>query len=253
MRRIVPLLLLPILATLAAFTVARAEDSGFTPAQRAEIVSILRHALATDPTILRDAVAALREDEAERKEAASRDALVQYQAALTADPADPQAGDPHGDVTVVEFYDLQCPYCRTMVPALAQLLHSDAHVRLVYKDIPVLGPGSQLGARAVLAARLQSADGYAKLQEAIMQGSRQISEDSLRADAARAGLDWPRLRHDMADPAIAARLQTNLDLARALGVEGTPVFVIGKRMVPGAVALAELQTAVSAARAGTAQ
>ena len=242
--------ILTVLLGLLAMPIAQAADAPpapFTPAQRAEIVAILRQALVSDPTILRDAVTALQQAEAGNRDAAASGAIEQAGAALTANQGDPVAGNPQGDVTVVEFYDLRCPYCRRMMPVIDSLLRQDPNIRLVYKDIPILGPGSVLGARAVLAARRQG--GYAKLQSAIMRGSAQITDDSLHAEAQASGLDWTRLQRDMADPAIAARIKTNLDLARALGIDGTPAFVIGHRLVPGAVELADLQEAVAAARA----
>lgn len=228
---------------------ARADTmpSAFTAAQRAEIVQIVRDAMKADPTILRDAVEALQVNEANVKEAAARVAISHAEPGLSKAPGDPVAGDPNGDVTVVEFYDLRCPYCRQMLPVLAQMLHADAKIRLVYKDIPILGPASVLGAKAVLAAQRQG--GYLKLHDLIMAGPPNITEDSLRADAGRAGLDWDRLQHDMADPAIEKRISDNLDLAHALGIEGTPAYVIGAKLLPGAVDLAGLQGAIAAARA----
>jgi protein-disulfide isomerase len=104
-----------------------------------------------------------------------------------------------------------------------------------------------LGARAVLAAQRQG--GYQRLHDAIMAGPPNITEDSLHQDVSRTGLDWDRLQHDMADPAITARIDANLALARDLGVDGTPVYVIGAHMLPGAVDLADLQGAVAELRA----
>jgi protein-disulfide isomerase len=225
-----------VLAVIAAVLLAvappaRADDSkpGFTPAQRAEIVQILREALKADPSILRDAVAALQADDAAVKEVAARAVIAQQGPALTR---------AEGDV--------RCPYCRRMLPIVAQLLHTDPRIRLVYKDIPILGPASVLGARAVLAAQRQG--GYQKLHDIIMAGSPNVTEESLQADAGRAGLDWARLQKDMADPDIERRLSVNLGLAHALGIEGTPAYVVGGRLLPGAVELAELQDAVAAAR-----
>jgi protein-disulfide isomerase len=250
-----PFLALLLLAGLLGTMPGRAEEaktpapappSAFTPAQRAEIVVILRQALASDPSILRDAIVALQADEVRQHEAAAQAAIQSLTPALVATPGDPVAGNPQGDVTLVEFYDLHCPYCRRMLPVLDQLLHTDPKLRVVYKDIPVLGPGSQLGARAVLAAQRQG--GYGQLQKAIMKAGGPITEESLHTAATRVGLDWARLQRDMADPAIEARIDANLDLARQLGVDGTPAFVVGTRMLPGAVDLAELQDAVAAAR-----
>jgi protein-disulfide isomerase len=232
---------------LAAPGAARADTAtAFTPAQRAEIVQIVRDALKADPGILRDAIEALKADEARAREAAAREAIDRAGPALTKAAGDPVAGNPDGDVTIVEFYDLRCPYCRQMQPILAQLLAADPRIRLVYKDIPVLGPASVLGAKAVLAAQHQG--GYLKLHDLIMAGPPTITEDSLRADAGRAGLDWDRLQRDMADPAIEKRIAENLNLAQALGIEGTPAYVVGRQLLPGAVDLAELQGAIAAVR-----
>ncbi len=237
---------LALLATLALPPAARADDPAFTPAQRIAIVGIVREALKSDPSILRDAIGALQEDEANIKQAAARAAITKAGPTLTKDAGDPVAGNPNGDVTVVEFYDVRCPYCRKMLPVVAELLHDDPRIKLIYKDIPILGPASVLGAKAVLAAQRQG--GYQKLHDLVMAGPPTVTEDSLHADALRAGLDWDRLQRDMADPAIEKRLDDNLSLARALGIDGTPAYVIGAKLLPGALDLAELQEAVAAAR-----
>ncbi len=220
----------------------------FTPAQRAEIVGIVRDALRSDPSILRDAIAALQAQDRDQQEKASKAALARDRKALFSDPADPVAGNPAGNVTVVEFYDTRCPYCRQLEPTIAALLKADPNVRLVYKDLPILGPSSMLEARALLAAQRQG--GYLRLQQAFMQGSGEASPATIRAAAEKAGLDAARLLRDMDDPAIAARLQANLALARDLDIEGTPVIVVGDRMILGAVDLPDLRGAVAQARKG---
>jgi protein-disulfide isomerase len=234
-----------VLALLAAWPAAARADS-FTPQQRAEIVAIVRQALRDDPSILRDAVGALQQDEGKRQQSAARAALATRSHQLRDDPADPVAGNPHGDVTVVEFYDPRCPYCRAMRPVVAQLLAADPGVRLVYKDIPVLGPDSRMDARALLAAQRQG--GYLPMQAAEMAADARPTEDGLRQQAAHLGLDGARLVRDMADPAIKDRLGANVALAKALGIDGTPTFVIGDQIIPGAVPLSELRGAVAAAR-----
>jgi protein-disulfide isomerase len=243
--------LLTALAALACLLLAPAaradEPPAFTPAQRAAIVKILREALTSDPSILRDAVIALQQDESDIKEAAMREAIGKVAPSLTQVPGDPAAGNPQGDVTVVEFYDVRCPYCRRMLPVVADLLRGDPKIRLIYKDIPILGAASVLGAKAMLASQRQG--GYQRLHDIVMAGPPSLTEDSLHADALHAGLDWDRLKRDMADPAIEQRLDRNLDLAHALGIDGTPAYVIGARLLPGAVELADLRAAVAQARA----
>ncbi len=233
-------------ALLLALTGVAAAQPAFTPAQRAEIVEIVRNALRTDPTILRDAVAALQQDDTARQESASRAAIAGLGAALTATPGDPVAGNPKGDVTLVEFYDIRCPYCRRMQPVMADLLRQDPRLRVVFKDIPILGPGSVLGARAVLAAQNQG--GYLKLRDALMAGPATIDLDVIKSAAEQTGLDWERLRKDMESPEVQARITANLALARKLNIEGTPAYVIGGRLLPGAMELAELKDVVAAAR-----
>ncbi len=233
-----------LLIALALLTMAgrpAAADS-FTPSQREEIVRIVRDALKSDPSILRDAVAGLQADEARRQESATSDVLGMLAGKLV-DPADPVAGNPTAPVTIVEFYDPRCPYCKSMLPTLAELLHDDPNVRLVYKDWPILGPMSQLESRALLAAQRQG--GYLKLQSALMQSGGQQTPDSIRALADQLGLNGGRILRDMDDPAIKQRLDATMALAQQLGLQGTPALVIGHKLIGGAVELAELRQAVA--------
>ena len=224
-----------------------ARAASFTPEQRAEIVAILREALRSDPSILRDAIQALRAAEGAQRDQAVHAAIARNRAALAADPADPVAGNPAGNVTAVEFYDTRCPYCRRMLPTMEALLKAEPGVRLVYKDLPVLGPASLLEARALLAAQRQ--DGYLRLQGALMRNSSAPSStpEGIRAEAERQGLDGARLLRDMDDPAIRARLEANARLARDLAIDGTPTLVIGDTLIPGAAGLADLRVAVAVA------
>ncbi len=237
----------PILLGLWALSVAIPASAAetFDAIQRAEIVRIIRDALATDPSILRDAVAALQTAERQQQEA---DAATRVAANLgkLINPADPVAGNPKGDVTIVEFFDVRCPYCKRMEPPMAELLAQDRRVRLIYKDLPVLGPASMLGARALLAAQKQGR--YEAMRDALMGTTAPITDDTIRAEAQKLGLDRARLIKDMDDPVIAARLEANLALAASLAIQGTPALVVGGALLPGAVDLTELKRAVALAR-----
>lgn len=225
---------------------AQTPAASFTPEQRTEIVTILRDALRTDPTILRDAVAAMQLQETAREAATVRDTIARLGPTLTANPGDPVAGNPRGDVTLVEFYDVRCPFCRRMLPVLAELLKRDPGLRIVYKDLPILGPPSVLAARALLAAQGQG--GYFRLHDALMAGPPDIDAARLQATATGAGLDWDRLQRDMAAPEVQSRLAANLALGQQLHIDGTPAYVVGARMIPGAVDITELQAALAQAR-----
>ena len=129
---------------------------------------------------------------------------------------------------------------------MAQLLTQDPDVRLVYKDLPVLGPASVLAAHALLAAQQQN--GYSRLRTALMQAPPDYTKEQILAIALKVGLDGGRLSHDMDSAAIDARLDANRQLAKALALDGTPALVIGDTLVPGEIDFAELQKAVVAAR-----
>lgn len=226
-------------------TPARAAEE-FTAPQRAEIVKILRDALRLDPSILRDAIEAMRNDENRQQVETARAAIAAARAELN-NPADYVAGNPLGDVTVVEFFDVRCTYCRKLQPAMAALLRGDPNIRLVFKDLPILGQPSVLGAKALLAAQPQG--GYGKLRELLMTQAAPPTLESIRADAQSLGLDAGRLLREMDSPAVAARIDANLALAARLGIQGTPAMVIGDVLIPGAVDVAELQQSVQQARA----
>jgi protein-disulfide isomerase len=235
------------LTLLLVLSAPAAQAAEFTPAQRSEIVAIMRDALKQDPSILRDAVVALQADEAERSQTATRRAIGQVQGQLVA-PADPVAGDPHGDVTIVEFFDTRCPYCRKMEPVMDSFLAQDRKVRLVYKDLPILGPASVLGTKALLAAQNQNA--YTRMRDAVMKLPPDTTLPQIEAAARGLGLNWPQMAKDMADPSVQARIDANLKLAHTLGIQGTPALVIGNDLVPGAIDLPDLQKAVAEARRG---
>ena len=229
---------------LTAARVVHAEAP--TPEQRQEMVRVMREALVQDPSILRDALIALQKDDARRQEKVTRDVLAMMGPHLS-NPADPVAGNPLGDVTVIEFYDTRCPYCRKMPPIIAELLGTDNRIKFVMKDMPILGPASQLESQALLAVQRQG--GYFKLQDAIMQSTAPSTRDSLKDLANRLGLDGNAMLRDLDDPVIKARLKANIDMAAQLGIEGTPAFIIGDRMIGGAAELPELRQAVADARA----
>ena len=252
----VPLIFLLIGGALAGTAAAQTSLMGqpsvvgqpsFTPGQREEVVGILRDALRQDPSILREALVALQADEARREDGVQREVLALLGGKLV-DPADPVAGNPQARVTLIEFFDTRCPYCRRLLATTDELLRTDPDVRIVFKDVPVLGPSSQLESRALLAAQRQG--GYFPMQQALMHGGGVPTRDTLRAEAERQGLDGGRLVRDIDDPAIKARLDGNIALAQQIGLQSTPALVIGGRLVQGAVELGDLRAMVAQARDG---
>ena len=165
------------------------------------------------------------------------------------DPRSPVMGNPEGDVTVVEFFDYRCPYCRRVAPDLEALIDGDPDVRVVFKEWPILGRASVLAARAALAAHAQGL--YWGVHTALMTGALEADEDAIVAFAQSLGADGDRLRADMASDAVTEALIANDELARTLGLSGTPAFVIGDTVVPGAIPVDQMRALVAEARAGS--
>ncbi len=161
-------------------------------------------------------------------------------------PGDPILGNPAGDLTIVDFYDLRCGPCRAMEPRLRRLLAADHGIRYVPIDDPILGPASQLGVAALFAAQEQGA--YAALRARLLIETAPPSLRVIRADAVALGLDWPKLEMTMSGDAVARRITANLARGRALGIRGVPTFVIGSILVPGALGEADLVAVVAIAR-----
>jgi len=236
------------LLALATLLPGAALAQALTPAQREEVLGLLRQSLRDDPSILREALAGLEQAEARDREAAQGRALAQHADALFRDAGDPVRGNPQGRVAMVEFFDARCGYCKQMHPVMEQLLARERDLRVVLKDLPILGPNSVLATRALLAAQRQN--GYGPLHDALMRLREDTTEPVLRREAERLRLDWPRLRREMEEPAVTARIERNVTLARALEIQGTPAFIIGTTILPGATDLATLQGLVARARAG---
>lgn len=221
-------------------------QQGFTPEQRAAIVEILREALRSDPSILEEAIIALQARDQAREREAARAALAANRDALVNDPALPFKGAARPTATIVEFFDYRCPFCKRMNPVITDLVRGDRGLRVVLVDIPILGPASVTAARAALAAQRQGK--YAEMHDALMRLRGEPTEAAIIQVAAELRLDPERLRRDMADPAISQRIDANLRLAQALGIQGTPAYVVGNDILPGAVELDQLRAAVARAR-----
>jgi protein-disulfide isomerase len=216
--------------------------------QEQRVTALIEQHLAANPEIVQRAIQELRRREAKAKQDLARSNLAAFRAELTRDPRAPVGGNPDGDVTVVEFFDYNCPYCRAVKPALRDLLAGDAGLRFVYKEFPILGEASRTAARAALAAARQGTEAYERFHDALLGVQGQLANDGVFRMAERIGLDMARLRADMEDPEIEAAIQANLKLASRLKITGTPAFVVGQAIIPGAVSLEELREAVSQAR-----
>ncbi len=218
------------------------------PPDKEAVREIVREYLLEHPEVIEEAIRALNAKRQAEQAARARDALVKNRGALVGHPMSPVSGNPEGDVTLVEFFDYQCGYCKRSLAPVMDLLKNDPGLRIVWKDLPVLGPVSTFAALASMAAHQQGK--YQAFHEAVMGAQDRLSEESVMEIAGQVGLDVERLQQDMADPEIAAYLEETQRLARELGINGTPAFVIGNTLVPGAVDGARLKQLIAEARSG---
>ncbi len=218
----------------------------FNGEQIEAIEDVVRNYLLSHPEILRDAARVLEQREREAAAERQRQAIALYRDDILADPDTPVLGNPDGDVTVVEFFDYRCPYCRGVVDDLFREVAADGNIRLVMKELPVLGPASIEAAQAALAAGLQGQ--YRELHTALMRVPGGLDKRTILKVARETGLDVPQLREDMDSPAVKVMVERNLALAQALNVTGTPSFIVGDTIVPGALNMAQLRTLVVRAR-----
>ena len=208
-----------------------------------QVKQLALEAVLENPQIIMQAMAIL--EQRERDRAASVANTVRLQ--LEQDPNSPNLGNPDGDVTVVEFFDYNCPYCRKAGQTVQELLASDANVRVIYREWPILGEGSVFASRAALAARAQGK--YEEFHWALMNGEGRASEASILKLARHLGLDVAKLQADMTSPAVEAHIAQSNALARTLGFTGTPAFIVGDRTAPGMLSTDEISAMVAEARA----
>jgi protein-disulfide isomerase len=185
--------------------------------------------------------------------AQSDDDNVLTEALVLRDPDIPVAGNANGDVSIVEYFDYQCPYCRKLEPELRQVVQDDGKVRLVLKDWPILGPVSVTAARMALASKFQ--DKFLQAHEALIGVNSKLTEPRIRELLAGAGIDVDRATRDLAThaEAIDAILARNNDQATAFGFKGTPSFIVGKFRVPGVLTMAEFDQVIADARKAAAR
>ena len=207
---------------------ARADELSDSDVKRLALEAILEN-----PEIIMQAIQLLQQREDQAKAEAIGSVLENQRELLEQDPNAPVIGNPEGDVTVVEFFDYNCPYCKRAAPVVKNVIAGDSDVRVVYREWPILGEGSDFAARAALSSRNQGK--YEEFHWALMGMAGRAEEASVIQVAEQVGLDIPQLRRDMEAPEIDAHIAASMELSRALGFNGTPSFVIGDALVPGVI------------------
>ena len=242
-----PFMALALVCALIAVAQPRSITAAEIPAeQRQAIEGVIHDYLMKNPDVLIEALHGAEEKLNREADAKAANVLTTRRSEIFDDPATPVGGNPRGDVTIVEFFDYRCPYCKQVLPSLQTLLKEDRNLRFIYKEMPVLGPASVVAAHAALAAERQGK--YEAFHVAMMGTKGQITDDTVYKVAGSVGLDIDRLKQDMAAPGIEQALKANLALADALNIRGTPGFIIGNHIVPGALDLSALKNMIADAR-----
>lgn len=204
-----------------------------------QMEALVRETILANPEIIPEAINRLQQREVERLLASNREAIETPFAGA-------YAGGPDADVTLVEFFDFNCPFCRQGKADIDRLLAEDPKLKLVWRDFPVLGPASDRFALASLSAARQGR--YRQFLDAAFSMGGRLTEERLIQVIRRAGLNERQVAEDLKSPELRREIESNLDLGRALGLTGTPSYIIGNKIISGAVGYEELQAAIAEAR-----
>jgi protein-disulfide isomerase len=238
-------LAIPSLLIVSTASVVAAQSD----ASRSTLRSEIRAFLLENPEILMEMVALLEAREQALKTSADRELVALNADALFADGFSFVAGNPNGSLTLVEFVDYQCGFCRRAHPDVRALVESDGDIRLIIKELPILGPGSELGARAAISALILSGgDAYLRANDELMGLNVPITDETLDRTLIEADLDPAEIRAGMYDPEVTRRLRETQALAQLLEITGTPTFVVESSVVRGYLPLADMRNLVAELR-----
>lgn len=237
----------PATAPVAAATPAPAAAA---PVTHGELPALVEQILVENPDIVMKAAQKMREKQvADSKKQASQ-SLEQHKSDIYGDTTSPTIGDPKGDVTVVEFFDYHCGYCKQMMPSLQQLAKDDKKVRIIFREFPILSEDSVTASRAALAVNNIAKDKYFDFHMALMKTTGKFDEKAIMAAAKKVGINTDKLKTEMASNDITAQLDKNRELGESLGIRGTPALIVDDQLVPGAMPYDDLKKMIEQIRSG---
>src|SRR3954470_14470078 len=248
-------LIAPALLALALGAAPQAATAqGVSDVQRSDIEKIVREYLLKNPEVLEEAMNELSKRQATADAEKHQASIAKNSDAIFNSPRGVTLGNKDGDVTFVEFFDYNCGYCKRAMTDMLDLMKADPKLKVVLKEFPVLSQGSVEAAQVAVAVRMQDPTGkkYLDFHQRLLGGRGQADKAHAIAAAKEAGLDTARIEKDLASPEVRATLEENLKLAEAMGMNGTPSYVIGKQVVIGAVGLESLKEKIGVARCGKA-
>jgi len=238
------------LLVIAAPQFARAQS--FSSAQKSDIERVVHDYLIAHPEVIQDAMAELERRQTAAEAEKHKVAVKEHAEKLFSSPNQVTLGNPNGNVTFVEFFDYNCGYCKRAMDDMLTLMKDDPKLKVVLKEFPVLGPGSLEAARVAVAVRMQDKTGkkYLEFHTKLLGGRGAADEAHALAVAKDIGMNMTQLQKDLKSPEVKATLDEDMKLAEALGLNGTPSYVIGSEVVVGAIGLPGLQAKVNTARCG---
>ena len=216
----------------AVTTPAPATQAGFSTDQKKAIEEIVRNYLVTNPEIFLEAQAALEQKMEKEQAERLKTAIAENAKEIYRDPQGDVAGNPDGDITVVEFFDYNCGYCKRGLGDIVKLIENDPKVRVVFKELPILSKASEEASRVAIASGKQGK--YWEMHRAMLETKGVLNETVALNIAGKLGLDMDKLKADMKSPEVEAEIKKSEDLAKKMGVNGTPHFLVGDRAIPGA-------------------
>ncbi len=237
---------------------AHAEDAAATPqaattftdAQRAEIENVIKDYLINKhPEVMAQGLQKMQMREQETADVKIKEAVGKYKDRIYSDASSPVGGNPKGNVTIVEFYDYQCGYCKMSEESVEKLLKEDKSIKFIYKNFPILGPLSAEAAKASQASYKQGAAKFQAFHEAMMTKKDHLTtSEPIYEMAKEAGLDVEKLKKDMSASTVTDAISANLKLGQDIGARGTPMFIVGDNIFPGALQYDQLKQAVADTR-----
>lgn len=231
----------------AIFLLSPARSAEFNDSQRNEMEIIIKEYLLKNPEILQEMSQGLEEKQKQAQDAQRKSGLVQNADQIFRDKSDYVAGNPNGNVTMVEFFDYNCPWCKKDFIDVMALIDEDKDLKIVFKEFPILGPDSEYAAKAAIAAGKQGK--YLQLHKALYQHEGRVTKDAVDEIASTVGLDMDHLKRDMEDSATLEIIARNLTLAQSLAINGTPAFIVDDKLFPGYLPKTELANAIAEVRA----
>ncbi|HSI42635.1 MAG TPA: DsbA family protein [Xanthobacteraceae bacterium] len=233
-----------VAATLAFGPAAALEDS-----DRPAVEQIVRDYLLKNPEVIQEAIAELQRRQEVAESTQRKQAMAGLKPLIFDSPRGVVVGNPKGDVTLVEFFDYNCGYCKRALSDLTDLMKADPKLKVVLKEFPVLGQGSVEAAQVAVAVRLVAPDKYLAFHHKLLSDRGQANKARALAAAGEVGIDAAKLEKAMADPEVRATLEESFKIADALGINGTPSYIAGEEVVIGAVGVDKLRSTIDSIRA----